>query len=130
MSEEKKSALQTLFEAYKQARHDGVGIGALLILQEADAELANLIHAIDSDLDRRKHFDVLEERDSLKSKLDALTRRLEAAEKVVKFYANHDHWMRFAESGDCNLLIAHGEHFDGTSNGWVEAAALELESKG
>ena len=39
---EKQTAIETLFEAYKQARHDGVGIGAMLILEDAQAELARL----------------------------------------------------------------------------------------
>jgi len=53
-----------------------------------------------------------------------LETRLEEAEKVIKFYANKNHWMSITEAGDQRLLVAHGSRFDGTSNGWVEAASF------
>ena len=37
-------AIQKLFEAYKQSRHDGVGLGAHLILEDAERELQRIEH--------------------------------------------------------------------------------------
>lgn len=53
-----------------------------------------------------------------------LLKRMEAA---LAFYANHNHWMGITESGDHSNLVAHGSHFDGTSDGWVEADAALAE---
>lgn len=41
--------------------------------------------------------------------------------EALEFYANPNHWMARTENGDCDRLTAHGEHFDGTDNGYVEA---------
>ena len=69
-----------------------------------------------------------------------LVNRAEAAEAerdalraALEFYANENYWMGITENSDRSNLTAHGPHFDGTSNGWVEARAalsVAVETKG
>lgn len=47
--------------------------------------------------------------------------------KALQFYANRNHWMGITERGDHSNLVAHGPHFDGTNNGWVEAETALTE---
>lgn len=57
-----------------------------------------------------------------------LVEELRRKDAALQFYANHNHWMSNTENSDSNLLIAHGKHFDGTSNGWVEADSALKDS--
>lgn len=54
---------------------------------------------------------------------DAARAEVARMRKALEFYANRNHWMAIREDADDQVLIAHGPHFNGTSDGWVEADA-------
>lgn len=53
--------------------------------------------------------------------LNVALARIHSLETALKFYANQNHWMSITENSDRSNLVAHGSHFNGTSDGWIEA---------
>lgn len=97
----KRNALDELFIAYTQARHDGSGIGARMIYQDAKEELERI-------LERLREAEG--ERDEYKAKLEQLAELVKMWREHAKEYEPtgevSKHWTYAVQSCADNLEAA------------------------